>query len=195
MKNHLLSPPAMPGTALVILLTLSGCGQAPDYRDQRLAEFAQRSTSEQVQQNARLAELVQRDAESRKELLATHQDLTSQLNRQQSVIDAGRDRLGQDRRDIAQQRHLDPIVAATFQNVGLLMACLLPLLLAGMIVWRMQHQDPDHAAVAELLVCELTSDRPLFLPSSVQPRLTAASNTSPRLPSHDEPDAGADLPF
>jgi hypothetical protein len=195
MTKYLLSPPAMAGTALVIFVALSGCGQAPDYRDQRLADFAQRSTSEQVQQNARMAELVQRDAESRRELLATHQEFTTQLNRQQSVIDAGRDRLEQDRRDIAQQRHRDPIIAATLQNVGLLMACLVPLLLAGLIVWQMKHQEPDHAAVAELLVCELTSDTPLFLPTSVQPRLTASSNASPRLPSHDEPDAGADLPF
>lgn len=195
MKKHLLSPPTMAGTALVILMTLSGCGQAPDYRDQRLAEFAQRSNSEQVQQNARMAELVRRDTESRKELLATHQELTSQLNRQQAVIDAGRDRLEQDRRDIAQQRHRDPIIAATLQNIGLLMACVLPLLLAGLTVWRMQHQEPDHAAVAELLVCELTSDRPLFLPAPVHPRLTASSNHTSRLPLHDEPDAGADLPF
>jgi hypothetical protein len=195
MKNHLLSPPAMAGTALVIFVAMSGCGQAPDYRDQRLADFAQRSTSEQVQQNARMAELVQRDAESRRELLATHQELTSQLNRQQAVIDAGRDRLERDRRDIAQQRHRDPIIAATLQNVGLWMACLVPLLLAGLIVWQMKHQEPDHAAVAELLVCELTSDKPLFLLAPVHPRLTAASNNSPRLPSHDEPDAETDFPF
>lgn len=193
--KHLLLTPAMAGTALVILLTLPGCGQAPDYRDQRLADFAQRSTSEQIQQNARMAELVRRDAESRKELLATHQEFISQLNRQQAVIDAGRDRLEQDRRDIAQQRHRDPIVAATLQNVGLLIACLLPLLLAGFVVWRMQHQEPDHAAVAELLAFELTSDRPLFLPAPVQPRLAASSNHPLRLPLHDEPDAGADLPF
>ena len=195
MTKYLLSHPAMAGTALVTLLTLSGCGRAPDYRDQRLADFAQRSTSEQVQQNARMAELVQHDAESRKELLATHQELTSQLNRQQAVIDAGRDRMEQDRRDIAQQRHRDPIIAATLQNVGLLMACLLPLLLAGLVVWQMKHQEPDHAAVAELLVCELTSDNPLFLPASVQPRLTASSKTSPLLPSHNEPNAETDLPF
>jgi hypothetical protein len=195
MTKRLLSPPASAGTVLCILLTLSGCGQAPDYRDQRLADFAQRSTSEQVQQNARMAELVQRDAESRRELLATHQELTTQLNRQQSVIDAGRDRLEQDRREIAQQRHRDPIIAATLQNVGLLMACLVPLLLAGLIVWQMKHQEPDHAAIAELLVCELTSDKPLFLPAPVHPRLTVASINSPRLPSHDEPDAGPDLPF
>lgn len=195
MKKHLLSPPAMTGTALFILLTLSGCGQAPDYRDQRLAEFAQRSNSEQVQQNVRMAELVRRDAESRKELLATHQQLSSQLNQQQAVIDAGRDRLEQDRRDISQQRHRDPIVAATLHNIGLLLACVLPLLLAGLIVWRMQHQEPDHAAVAELLICELTSDTPMFLPAPVQPRLTASSSHTSRLPLHDEPDAGADLPF
>lgn len=193
--KHIFSPTAVASAGFFVLLTLSGCGQAPDNRDKRLADFAQRTTSEQVQQNARMAELVRRDVESRQQLLKNQQELTSQLNRQQAVIDAARDRLEQDRRDIAQLRHRDPIIAATLENLGLLVACLLPLLLAGMIVWRMQHQEPEHGAVAELLVCELTSDKPLFLPAPGQPRLMASSSHTSRQPSHDEPNAGADLPF
>lgn len=39
-----------PTTGLLVLISALGCGQAPDYRDQRLAEFAQKSVNEQAQQ-------------------------------------------------------------------------------------------------------------------------------------------------
>ena len=87
--------------ALLVLGVVGGCGRAPD---ERLAEFAQQSMTEQRQQNDRMAdqsqavveeshqlaetakELVARDAEARRELIAAQQELTSQLNGQQSAI-------------------------------------------------------------------------------------------------------------
>lgn len=179
----------------LLIATILGCGQAPDYRDQRLAEFAQRSNSEQVQQNARMAEIVQRDAESRKALMATHLELTSQLNRQQAFVDAGRDRLEQDRRDIAQQRHRDPIIAAVLQSTGMLLVCLVPLFLAAYALKQMRQEETDHAAVAELLVCEITSDKPLFLPSPALPRLTASRNTKLHVVTKDTSGDSEDFPF
>lgn len=159
--------------------TIAGCSPAPD---ERLAEFAQQTMTEQVRQNQRMAdqseaiveeshqlaeaakELVKRDAEARRELIAAQQKLTSQLNEQQSTIYTGHEQLEQDRREIAEQRQRDPIVAAVIQNVGLVIACLLPLLVAVQVIWQMQSQEPDHAAVAELLTLELTSKEPLLLP-------------------------------
>jgi hypothetical protein len=142
-----------------------------------------------------MAELVQRDAESRKELLATHQQLSSQLNQQQAVIDAGRDRLEQDRRDIAQQRHRDPIIAAVLQSTGMLLVCLVPLLLAAYALKQMRQEETDHAAIAELLVCEITSDKPLFLPSPALPRLTASRNTKLDVVTKDTSGDSEDFPF
>lgn len=168
---------------VLIPVTISGCSPAPD---ERLAEFAQQTMMEQGRQNQRMAdqteaifdeshqlaeaakELVERDAEARRELIETQQELTSQLNEQQSAIYTGHDQLEQDRREIAEQRHRDPIIAAVIQNVGLIIACLLPLLIAVQVIWQMQLQEPDHAAVAELLTLELTSEEPLLLPG---PRL------------------------
>ena len=168
---------------VLIPATIAGCSRSPD---ERLAEFAQQTMAEQSRQNHRMAdqseaiveeshqiaeaakELVEHDAEARRELIAAQQELTSQLSDQQATIDAGRDRLEQDRREIAEQRHRDPIVAAVIQDFGLLIACLLPLLVAVLVIWQMQSQEPDHAAVAELLTLELTSEEPLLLPG---PRL------------------------
>ncbi len=171
--------------AVVLLATIGGCGSSPD---ERLADFAQQSMSEQVRQNDRMAdqsqavveethqlaetakELVEHDAEARRELIAAQQELTSQLNGQQSAIYTGHEQLEQDRREIAEQRHRDPIIAAVIQDFGLFIACLLPLVVAVFVIRQMQSQEPDHAAVAELLVLELTADEPRLLPGPMSQR-------------------------
>ncbi|MDA0591585.1 MAG: hypothetical protein O3C17_26725, partial [Planctomycetota bacterium] len=101
--------------AVLLLATIGGCGRSPD---ERLADLAQQTMSEQVRQNDRMAdqsqavvaeshqlaeaakELVARDAEARRELIAAQQELTSQLNGQQSAIYTGHEQLEQDRREI-----------------------------------------------------------------------------------------------
>ena len=42
--------------ALALALAMVGCGESPDMRDQRLAEFARQSMTEQQKQNARIAD-------------------------------------------------------------------------------------------------------------------------------------------
>ncbi|WP_145346226.1 hypothetical protein [Rosistilla ulvae] len=169
--------------AVLVLAAIAGCGRSPD---ERLAEFAQQTMTEQIKQNGRMAdqsqavveeshqlaeaakELVEHDAEARRELIAAQQELTTQFNEQQSAIYKGHDRLEQDRREIADQRDRDPIVAAVIQNFGMVIACLLPLFVSVFVIRQMQSQEPDHAAVAELLTLELTSEEPRLLPN---PRL------------------------
>ena len=166
--------------ALLMLGVVGGCGSSPD---ERLADFAEQTMTEQIKQNDRMADqsqavveeshqlakaakaLVEHDAEARRELIAAQQELTSQLNGQQSAIHTGHQQLEQDRREIAEQRHRDPIIAAVIQNFGLVIACLLPLLVSVFVIRQMQSQEPDHAAVAELLTLELTSEEPLLLPA------------------------------
>lgn len=168
-----------------LILSVAGCS---DSSDERLAEFAQQSMAEQRMQNDRLAdqsqavvaeshqlaetakELVKSDAEARRELIAAQTEMTSQLNEQQSVIYSGHNQLEQDRRDIASQRHRDPIIATVIQNFGLTVACVLPLVVAVFVIRQMQSQEPDHAAVAEMLVLEMTSDEPRLLPGPMTRR-------------------------
>ncbi len=171
--------------AVLLLATIGGCGRSAD---ERLADFAQQTMTEQIKQNDRMAdqsqavveeshqlaetakELVARDAEARRELIAAQQELTTQLNGQQSAIHTGHQQLEHDRREIAEQRHRDPIVATAIQNTGLVIACLLPLIVAVYVIRQMQSQEPDHAAVAELLVLELTADEPRLLPGPMSQR-------------------------
>ncbi|MBL6706732.1 MAG: hypothetical protein ISQ06_11505 [Planctomycetaceae bacterium] len=171
--------------ALLMLGVVGGCGSSPD---ERLADLAQQTMTEQRKQNDRIADqsqavvegshqlaetakqLVEHDAEARREMIAAQQELTSQLNGQQSAIYTGHEQLEQDRREIAEQRHRDPIIAAVIQDFGLSIACLLPLVVAVFVIRQMQSQEPDHATVAELLVLELTADEPRLLPGPMSQR-------------------------
>jgi len=206
-----------PGMTLPVLalLALTGCSPAPDMRDQRLADFAERSMQEQSRQNEYIAgqskalveesqkltegaqQLVQSDAEARTEMIAAQERLTSQLNQQRAAIDAGRDQLEQERRRLAEQRHRDPIVAASIQAVGLLAAALLPLLVCVYIIRQISRSEPDDAAVAELLVHELVTERPCLLPGpALRPALEdhADRDMPDDAPTDPQPDT-TDLPF
>jgi len=184
---------------LMFVLLSSGCGKPPDLRDQRLAEFARESMTVQRQQNDRLAEqavavvagsrqlteaaqeLVVQDATARRELLAAQTELTSQLHEQRSSVDVGRDQLEQERRQIADQRMRDPLLAAAIYDVGLILVSVLPLLVCLFVIRQMQLQEPDHAAVAELLVLELTSQQPRFLQALAWQSEAAERHDDPRM--------------
>ena len=144
-----------------------------------MADQSQAVVEESHQLAETAKELVEHDAEARRELIAAQQELTSQLNDQQATVDAGRGQLEQDRREIAEQRHRDPIVATAIQNTGLIIGCLLPLIVAVYVIRQMQSQEPDHAAVAEMLTLELTSDEPRLLPGpQLRPRKLAHEDES-----------------
>lgn len=116
------------------------------------------------------------DPEARAEMIEevianAHQELIGlqhNLEEQQVQINNQRDQLESERREIANQRHRDPVIAAAISNVGLVLACLIPLTLAGYLLYCLRDRSDDEA-VGELLIQELTSDRPLVLPLAPDP--------------------------
>ena len=197
-----------PSLAVALTLPLIGCGPSPDLRDQRLAEVAQQSVAVQAQQNEHIArqsqtsaeqsrhlaeatqQLVSQDAAARQQLLAAQEKLNSQFQQQRGAIDAGRDALEQERRQLAAERQREPILAASIESLGLILACLLPLVLCGLLLWRLGRVEPDDAAVAELLVGELTSEQPRWMPGLGAPPALSHQQAPPRLP--DVPSNSAD---
>jgi hypothetical protein len=203
--------------AMLTLLTTIGCGPAPDMRDQRLVDFARQSAEQQARQNEamsrqsqavvegsqKLAEaaqqLVQSDAKARTDMIAAQERLTSQLDQQRAAVDTGRDQLEHERKQIAAQRHRDPILAASIQTVGLIVAALLPLIICVYVIKQMCRAEPDDRAVAELLVTELTAERPVLLPGpALRPLAALAHHAGPYSPGESasdvQPDT-TDLPF
>jgi hypothetical protein len=158
---------------LVILLTpvIIGCTSSDD----RLVEMAREDTARQAESQPQMAELqkqvaegsrqlVESDAKAREKLTALQQDLRAD----QAEIGRQRDQLENDRREIATQRQRDPIIASVILDIGIVLACLLPMALCVYVLrtaWRAGESD---GAVAELLVQELIAFEPrLSLPGPV----------------------------
>lgn len=151
----------------MLILTATGCDEE---ENKRLVEMAEKHLERQAEQNRQTIELqrqvaeganrlVEADAKAREEMVA----LQRELQADQAAVGRQRDQLEDERRDLAAKRRLDPIVAAAITNVGLLLACALPLALC----WYLLHprvQPADDQAVAEVLLQDLVTDRPLLLP-------------------------------
>ena len=113
------------------IVVLTGCD-----KDQRLVDLAREGADRQAAQNLQMAEntrqvasaakaVVEADAQSRKDFAAMQRDVQTQ----QAEVGRQRDQLESDRRDAAQHRQRDPVIAAAITDVGLVLACLLPLVL------------------------------------------------------------------
>jgi hypothetical protein len=191
-------------TSTVVLAASLLANACSDQRDERLARFAEHSMqvqsrqNEQVaRQNAQLAdasrslieadaqarkELIEADAKARRELSAAHAKLQQDLQQERGSLDQQRVNLDQDRKQLAQERRVDPIIAEAITAVGVLLACLAPLALAGYVLFAMQHHSDETDAVNELLIREFTSDRPILLPPLAQSPALLEHGAPPSLP-------------
>jgi DNA repair exonuclease SbcCD ATPase subunit len=166
----------------IFLLVMTSC----DEDDERLAQFAAESVRQQAGQNREMSQLNREVAQAHQDLVGLQQN----LEEQQVQVNHQRDELESERREIAKQRHRDPIIAAAINNVGLVLACLIPLALAGYLLYCLRNQDDDEA-VGELLIQELTTDRPLLLPLAPGPATDerpSLSDDGPR-PSLPQPES------
>lgn len=150
-----------------LMLTAIGCDED---ENKRLAEMAERHLERQAEQSHQVTELqrevaegsrrlVEADAQARQEMVT----LQREVQAERSEVGRQRDLLEGERRDLAAKRRLDPIVAAAITNIGLLLACLLPLVLCWYLLQR-RVEPADDQAVAEVLLEDLVADRPLLLP-------------------------------
>jgi hypothetical protein len=180
---------------MMALLLATGCA---DSRDDRLAEMAQQSLREQARQNERLTKqsqqiaeaskhLVENDARARKEMIAAHATLQQELQAERANINQQLSELESERREIARQRGRDPILAETIRGVGMTLGCMLPLLLAGYVIYSLNRSSDDSDALSEMLVMEITAEKPKLLP--MVPRPVAAIEHAP--PPDDDETAGA----
>lgn len=178
---------------LWLMTVTSGCDQS----DERLTRMATQTVESQREQNKQthesnqkliettrevtkqgreLAEaakdLVAKDAEARKEIIVAHREMRGELHVERIAVDQHRQALEDERRSIAEDRVTEPIVAEAIKAVALWIAALLPVGLAGYVLYSVNRGTDDQAAVNELLVLDLTSDQPkLVPPGRVNPRI------------------------
>jgi hypothetical protein len=177
--------------ATTLMLTAIGCDED---EQKRIAEMAERHLERQAEQNRQIAELqrevaegsrrlVEADAKARGEMVA----LQREVQAERAEVGHQRDLLEDERRDLAARRYLDPIIAAAVAHIGLLLACLLPLV----VCWYLLHragEPADDQAVAEVLLEDLVTDRPLLLPPLASARAISLRDNGnvPYLPEDGE---------
>jgi VIT1/CCC1 family predicted Fe2+/Mn2+ transporter len=156
--------------------------------DERLVELSRQSADRQAEQN-RLVEtnnrqvleatdkLVEADAKSRTENIELHR----QIEAERSGVNQQRDALEQERRQFAQERNRDPIVADSIIAVGGLIAAILPLLVCLFLLRGLFHKS-DHEALADVLVEDLVSRQPLLSGPLPYPCQELAESTACQLP-------------
>lgn len=165
------------GLTSIALMLMSVVGCKPS--DERLIELSQQSLARQAEQNDALArqselvaeaskELVQADAQARKEIIAAQSQLQSGLQAERSSLDRQHEALEGERKSLAAQRQRDPIVAAAILQVGILLACLLPLAVCIYLLRATKDSQPV-GELCELLVDELTASEPMLLPPPSPP--------------------------
>jgi hypothetical protein len=159
----------------IILLTLvmtsvftGGC----ETDDHRMVRIATESAERQAKQSEQMAkshteltegarQLVESAGRSQESLVSVQHGLEVQ----QAEIGRQRDLLEKDRQVIATQRRTDPVIASAIGHAAVLLACVLPLVICWLVLRQPSATETD-ALVTQILVEEITAERPRLLPGS-----------------------------
>jgi len=149
------------------MLTISlviGC----ESKDERLANFAEKSVQQQAHQNDEIARqsqevashsrelaeaahaLVEQDAASRRELIEAHAQFQTQVEGQRRRLDEQHEQLRSEQKSLATARVREPIVAQAILVSGMVLAALLPLIVTAYALRRL----PATAASDEELLTD-----------------------------------------
>ena len=198
---------------MIILFTSTiGCHDEPDSRVEKVMQESlqrQAEQSQQIAEQSRLSaesvrrvveaesdarsevvelqrDIVERDDAGRKQLAELSQTTHNQMNAERVALDNQRADVDQERRQLALERNRDPIVAQSIVVVGITLACLIPLFLAGYVLYSLNRGDADEDFVNEVLVSEITAHCPNFL-AAESPRLAdqRSGSATPPTPESD----------
>ncbi len=157
-------------TLMLILLTGASCNSD---ENSRVAELATQQLERQAEQNRRMSELQQEVASGSRELVEAdakaRQEMTilqREIQVEQNEIGRQRDALEAERREIADSRNRDPIIAAAITKVALVVVSLLPLLICWLLL-QQKVEPVDENEIAELLLDDLVSSEPRLLPPAL----------------------------
>ena len=180
-------------TLTLILLTSIGCNSN---ENSRVAELATQQLKRQADQNRRMSELqqevasgsrelVEADANARQEMVTLQREMQTERNE----IGHQRDQLEAERREIADRRNRDPIIAAAITRVAFVVVSLLPLLICWLLL-QQKVEPADKYEITELLLEDLDSAEPRLMPSATSKpdkrRLTDLPHSPDTPPTEEE---------
>ena len=159
-------------------------------QDDRLVQLSEQSSARQAEQNRQIArqsqevtsavhDLVAADAKARDDLLKAQKSLQHDIQVERARLDARRSQLDRDAADLAAAEQREPLIAAAITALGILLACLLPLLLCGYLL-RTLASDPASDELATVLTYELIAAEPFEIVNSAPaaPELDCPSHSS-----------------
>ncbi|TWU18615.1 hypothetical protein Poly21_07790 [Allorhodopirellula heiligendammensis] len=158
----------LPFTMMIVTLSIAGCQESDDTR---LVEMSERHELRQAEQTQQANQL--------------HREFTAmqrEVQAERTAIGQQRDLLEVDRRSVASERRFDSLTAAAVINIGLWLACLLPLVIAWLVL-RQPQSSADDQAIIDVMLEDLVADKPRLL--SQRPK---ASSNSPRIRVASSPD-------
>jgi hypothetical protein len=169
--TRMISRSPIPRLLLLATLTTSGCGTNDDdaglIREVTRRQAAQQESLQQQSQALTEAsrELVESDARSRQELVEFQSRLQQELQAERQELNQQRDALENERREIARQRHRDPLLATALIQPATLIVAVLPIVLLILLL-RLSHQEGgEQVQMSELLVDELLDSKTPLLPA------------------------------
>lgn len=164
----------------ILLAAIHGC-------DDNSAQIAREAADRQAQQNTEMArlnkevaagshQLVEADAQARKEIVGVHHDLQTERSR----LDTSWQNLEDERRQIAGQRQTESMLASVCELLGgiTLVALLLGFCWYALVAAR--RGDDTDIQLNELLVHEITADEPALLLGQKLPSLLGHSPPAER---------------
>jgi hypothetical protein len=151
----------------LMMLVIVAC----DSRDQRLAEFAQRSAAEQAAQNRAAAELATQAAENQRRTVEvvekSRQDLIAQQKDSKSTSTNSVPRSTGNAAIWLTNGIGKSMLAPVLTSIGFLLVTALPLVLCWYLLHSLKDAPVDETSVTQLLVQDLVSDQPILLPPPV----------------------------
>ena len=156
----------MVGILIPLCLMATGCPSESD----RLADFAERATHEQANQNLEMTSL-------NKELVKPNQQIQTErkeLNNKFSELDL-------ERQQMSRQRRSGLVWAESFRFLATVLAAIMPLFLCAFLIWAATQNVSDQQLINEVLISELSSDNPRLIACSTSDRDQNASQLKQQL--------------
>ena len=145
-----------------VIIAVIGCSSSDD----RLARVAMQSAQRQAEQNREMSQLNREVAEGTKRIAEAVSQTREEMIAMEANLQNQRKRLEEERRSLTDERHRESLLVPIIGNLGLMLVCSLPLVLAWYLLHGLRWQSSDNDDVSCLLIQELTSGSPMLLPPS-----------------------------
>lgn len=161
---------------LLAMTLMAGC----DSRDERLQQLTRESLNRQAEQNRQIGlqsqqvaeatkQLIDAHAKGREELIGIQKEIQTEratVARQYESLHQEHKQLATDQQALSRAQLREPLIANAIQSAAVLVAALVPLIVACYLLKAVARDRDEDSENAELLVTELISDVPLSLPPS-----------------------------